>query len=57
MEEIKANTLERYLVVIATIYLVAFARQKYFWFKYLQFSSQITLFWWNAPVHQFLINL
>lgn len=57
MEEIKANTLERYLVVIATIYLVAFARQKYFWFKYLQFSSHITLFWWNAPVHQFLINL
>lgn len=51
MEEIKANTLERYLVVIATIYLVAFARQKYFWFKYLQFSSHITLFWWNAPVH------
>ena len=41
MEEIKANTQERYLVVIATMYLVAFARQKYFWVKYLQFSSQM----------------
>ena len=31
MEKMKTNTLE--IVVIATMYLMAFARQNYFWFK------------------------